>query len=280
MFVLLTIPGLDPIFLMSGLISMPHKDPTRNARMIKILPHRFLPEYDYAIWIDGNIKISADRHYINNLLKNCLGESGIALYRHPDRTCIYKEAEACIDLNKDDPQLIKEQMDTYRSGGYPINNGLVMSCVVIRDNKSPEIMKLSKDWWNELKNFSRRDQLAFNYITWKNNIKYGIIPGNAYGNKHFLRIRHKVKKSISSMDELIEYKNMEIEELRRELSFIKKSIFWKIAGSLIRFEKILFKIISNPFLMMKKAYKVIKREGIKMFFVYLFRKSKRFLNQE
>ena len=31
-----------------------HSDPCRSAKAFKILPHKFLPEYDYSVWIDGN----------------------------------------------------------------------------------------------------------------------------------------------------------------------------------------------------------------------------------
>ena len=34
-----------------------YNDNTRVARKYKILPHRFLPEYDLSIWIDGNFII-------------------------------------------------------------------------------------------------------------------------------------------------------------------------------------------------------------------------------
>ena len=43
-----------------------YSDNTRNAKKYKILPHRYLKEYDYSIWIDGNILVISD---IRDLVK-------------------------------------------------------------------------------------------------------------------------------------------------------------------------------------------------------------------
>ena len=34
-----------------------YDDNTRTARKYKVLPHRWFPEYDYAIWQDGNFQV-------------------------------------------------------------------------------------------------------------------------------------------------------------------------------------------------------------------------------
>ena len=37
-----------------------YSDPNRNAKKYKILPHRYLKDYDYSIWIDGNFTVLFD----------------------------------------------------------------------------------------------------------------------------------------------------------------------------------------------------------------------------
>ena len=32
-----------------------HDDPVRDAKRYKVLPHRFLKEYESSVWVDGNI---------------------------------------------------------------------------------------------------------------------------------------------------------------------------------------------------------------------------------
>lgn len=246
-------------------------DPTRNARMHKVLAHRFLPEYEYTIWVDGNIIVNADYPYIQNLIDTYLKKTDIAMFKHPDRNCIYKEGDACIDLKKDAPDLIKKQLDNYREKGYPINHGLIMSSVVLRKNLSPNVIKINEEWWGEISNYSRRDQLSFNYVSWKNNFKYGIIPGNAYEDDHFIRINHKIRESIASFDDLIKIKNDEIEKLNKEMTMIINSNFWKIQKIYLKSKN----LMRNPFLYTKRAIRVLKREGILKLIKYACIKIKR-----
>ena len=41
----------------------------RNARKYKSLPHRFLSEYEYSVWVDGNATTRGD---VNTLIDNYL----------------------------------------------------------------------------------------------------------------------------------------------------------------------------------------------------------------
>ena len=56
-----------------------HGDPTRNARMYKILPHRFLGEYKYSVWVDGNVLVRGD---VNELIDTYLKDVRVAAYDH------------------------------------------------------------------------------------------------------------------------------------------------------------------------------------------------------
>ena len=52
-----------------------------------------------------------------------------------------------------------------------------------------------EDWWLEIKHNSRRDQLSFNYIAWKNNFNFKYLDGDSRKNKYFLQTgRHKKRK--------------------------------------------------------------------------------------
>ena len=42
-----------------------YSDNTRNAKQYKVLPHRHLSDYEYSIFIDGNMTVRGD---INNLV--------------------------------------------------------------------------------------------------------------------------------------------------------------------------------------------------------------------
>jgi len=185
-------------------VAVSHDDPTRNARMYKILPHRFLGGYEYSVWIDGNMLIRGD---INELIDIYLKDSSVAVFdhryaRHRDReessdsrNCIYEEADILLELAargrvKDDPKLIKAQVERYRREGYPSLHGMLLSMVLLRRHNNPDVMRTMETWWNELKYGSKRDQLSFNYAVWKEKLNVTYIKDNVRNNEYFLNMPH------------------------------------------------------------------------------------------
>lgn len=80
----------------------------KKNRCIKILAHKYLPEYDFSIYIDGNISILGD---VNEFVKNnCNEKDGyVFIGKHPyGRKCIYDEAVALIELKKDKKEIIEK----------------------------------------------------------------------------------------------------------------------------------------------------------------------------
>ena len=52
-----------------------------------------------------------------------------------------------------------------------------------------------ESWWEEIKYNSKRDQLSFNYVAWKNGLKYNSIPGDIRNNSFFKQNgKHQGKK--------------------------------------------------------------------------------------
>ena len=176
-----------------------YEDPNRNAKKYKILPHRYLKEYDYSIWIDGNILVISD---IRDLVK----KSNYQVFDHnktilDPRDCIYQEYNAIMQLGqqsgnyKDNPQVMRKQVSRYLEEGYPQNNGLATNPILLRKHNDLDIMKTMEDWWVEIKYGSRRDQLSFNYVAWKNNFKFNYLEGDSRKNEYFLQTgRHKKRK--------------------------------------------------------------------------------------
>lgn len=171
-----------------------HLDQIRQCRKLKIMAHQFLPEFDYSIWVDGNLAIIGN---IDELIDQCFvqGKHEFYTFKHPWRDCIYKEAKECNKQGKDSEKIIRKQMKLYRAKNYPENNGLIESNVLFRSHHSSAVMKIMEQWWNEVSNYSRRDQLSFNYIAWKNNFHYGYLPGNSRGESNYFlhRYEHIVK---------------------------------------------------------------------------------------
>lgn len=145
-------------------------DPVRTAKKPKILPHVYFPQPGWSVWVDGNIELLVSPHELIDEVRD--HGATIGVFRHPDRRCIYKEAARCISASKDDPSLIISQMERYREEGYPADNGLAECNVIVRHHSDPLVQKVMSDWWREIRTGSRRDQLSFNYVIWKNSYGY------------------------------------------------------------------------------------------------------------
>jgi hypothetical protein len=179
-----------------------YEDPTRNARKYKILPHRWFPDYDVSLWVDGNILI---RGNVDELIDKYLVETSLAVHDHNQnqldpRDCVYKEAQIILHFGKingnykDDPNLIIPQMEKYYKEGYPQNNSLAVTMQLLRKHNTPECIKAMELWWEEIKYNSKRDQLSFNYTMWKTQIPFVYFHGDSRDNKYFLHTgKHKGK---------------------------------------------------------------------------------------
>lgn len=145
----------------------------KNARWHKINAHVLFPEYDYSLWVDGNIVIQSKKFFerINSLIKKNVK---ISVPLHPVRNCIYDEAKIIKDLKIDNKNTVNREMCRMRRLHYPRQNGLNETCIILRQHNNNKIIYAQKKWWKMVKNYSKRDQLSFNWAMWDN--KINIMP--------------------------------------------------------------------------------------------------------
>ncbi|MFQ6729651.1 MAG: glycosyltransferase [Alphaproteobacteria bacterium] len=145
------------------------KDKIRNARWHKVHPEKLFPNYDFSIWIDGNLDVLNEKLFqkFDNFKKK---HAIIWTYKHPLHDCVYDEADLCLKLKKDFPEVIHKQVDFLRSEKYPEHNGAAETGIVIRNHSNKQYAKIADTWWNMISKFSRRDQLGFGYALWKHGL--------------------------------------------------------------------------------------------------------------
>ena len=174
----------------------PESDPTRCARKYKILPHHYFPEYERSIWMDGNYLFVGD---IDDLMEKTLRNHNMAYFDHrssvaDSRDCVYEEYASIIELGrasgsfKDDPVVMRKQVERYRAEGYPAHNGLIFSSVLIRRHHAEDVVATMERWWRELSQGSKRDQLSFNYAAWKESLTATVISENVRDNRWFFQV--------------------------------------------------------------------------------------------
>jgi hypothetical protein len=181
-----------------------YEDNNRNAKRFKILPHRYFEDYEYSVFIDGNMTV---RGNLDKLIEKYLSDANVAFFSHNNnnldaRNSAYDEAQTIFDLGeknmkispdrgilnyKDNPYVIQKQMERYRILRYPANDGLITGMVILRRHNEKDCIETMEDWWTEIKYNSKRDQLSFNYCAWKNDLKFNYMDGDSRDNEYFYR---------------------------------------------------------------------------------------------
>lgn len=145
-------------------------DPRRNSRVPKLLASKFV-DTEYSIWIDGNIRILKDPL---ELAQKYLSYTDLAVYKHPNRDCIYDEAKVCAVRRLDDPEIIIAQAKAYEDDGYAKHKGL-NECGIIFRRHTPKIEAFENEWWAQYTRHSRRDQISFMYAADKVGLRFNSI---------------------------------------------------------------------------------------------------------
>ena len=143
----------------------------RTARHYKTLAHRYLPEADTWLWVDDNVRARIHPRLVIDQDPNEL-----VVQRHWKRKCVYEEVAACIEQEKDDPELLRAQGARYRQAGMPELWGLAQTGVLIRRN-TPAIREFNEMWWDEITRGSCRDQVSFPFVSWKLGLQWSILAG-------------------------------------------------------------------------------------------------------
>ena len=142
------------------------------TRYFKLFPHLFFKDYELSIYIDASYIIKGD---LNELLLKTLNPSfNLYILQHPYRNKVFQEFVAVIKFKKDTKKSVNKVKKKYIKEKFPDNLGLTQNCLIIRNHNNKIIIKLMKIWWNEIKNYSYRDQLSLNYAIWKLNLNIKI----------------------------------------------------------------------------------------------------------
>ncbi len=150
-------------------------------RYIKMHPEKLFSEYKFSIYIDGNIRPVTDFTEFIQRLPKC----GIATFRHPNNDCVYQEGKNCVSAKKAKADEIKKHLNYLRDNGMPSHNGLAHCALIVREHNNEMCKKIMDDWWKQYKNHSKRDQISFAYVLFKQGIQVKeitILGDNLYKN--------------------------------------------------------------------------------------------------
>jgi len=160
-------------------------------RYIKMHPYEFFMAYDYAVYVDGSIQIVSDITGLINLVSE---ENGVAVHRHVERDCIYKEAEICKIFRKGNYKKIEDTVSDYKSKGFPKDYGMVECSIIVYTIENAKAKNIIDEWWEEYMNKKcGRDQIIFPYVLWNHQMSIDDIAtlgNNIYINSKICYIDH------------------------------------------------------------------------------------------
>ena len=80
--------------------------------------------------------------------------------------------KAVAYFQKESRNLTRIIKKRYNEENFPDNNGLAETCLIVRKHNDLNCIDFMTQWYEEIKLYSHRDQLSFNYIYWKTRYKY------------------------------------------------------------------------------------------------------------
>ncbi len=171
------LPGWDVRVVDPG---MSH--PVAQNRAIKLLPHRYLSEYDASLYVDANVIFLGDP---GAMIRQWLRGKPFVAWRHPLRSDVYDECEAILAGLRNDPSAILAQHAFFEQEKLPHHTGLISCGFLWRDHRDAGVRQLMELWWDHVSRFGRRDQPGLGYLMWKTGIRPQVMPrrlGTIYEN--------------------------------------------------------------------------------------------------
>jgi hypothetical protein len=156
------------------------------AKDPKMQPHRWVRHWRRSIWIDASVQILTSK-FITTALDAM--NDGLAFFAHPDRDCIYDEAELSKTIAKYDPSQIDAQIQRYRAEGFPEHAGLWACGIIAREHKRP-VKRLGGRWLDRCRTESVQDQISLPPLLRSMRINPGTIPGNLWDNELIRVVDH------------------------------------------------------------------------------------------
>lgn len=166
------------------------KSNIEKNRYCKMFPNQFFNNYDYSIYVDGNVLITSD---LTPLIKT-LDEYPISMHSHKNRNCVYDEIDACIKKNKGNKSELINHKKLLLANNVPLNFGLLEATVIARKHHDSVCKSLMNQWWNEFVKYSKRDQISLIDVIWKNNVdikKIATMGDNIFKNNMFIIFSHR-----------------------------------------------------------------------------------------
>lgn len=136
---------------------------TKSVAVIFNRAHKMFPPQaqPWTLYLDGSM---TPNEIVAPIVDGWLENHYMALFKHPHRTCVYAELQACVRRGKCGAREAKITEEYLRDRKIPEDGGLFACGVIARRSPLPSpIERLMRRWWREfmfLSSSCPRDQIA------------------------------------------------------------------------------------------------------------------------
>ncbi len=176
-------------------------DPVRAARLVKILPHRFLKDYDYSVFIDGNRILNQPMSDYVGRFENadllCLGSLSADVYSAAEVLLGIEEDPETLDmlakppLSDDEKTRLESQMVEWYEYDLPRQSGNPGTAILGRRHNDKKIIDVMETWAQHTLDFSAEDELGLplachrHRAEWTEGLSRRVVPPNTYSEASF-----------------------------------------------------------------------------------------------
>lgn len=132
-------------------------DPVRSQRLLKILGHPVLDEFETTLYVDNAVTLRSTPSVV---LDAWLGDRDLAVPAHSYRTTILDEFDEILRLRYDDPARVYEQLVAYASHHAEALDVRPHWTAILARRRTPEVLAAMRVWADHVLRYSRRDQLS------------------------------------------------------------------------------------------------------------------------
>lgn len=153
----------------------------KSSRYIKCRPDLIFSDYEASVYLDANLIVKIN---LLQCVPDILANTDYAVFKHPRGiTSGYDDGQRCIRQRRADPSVIVKQLEYYKQCGYEDKYGIIPACgILVRRHNKKDVVDFGSAWWDQILEYSERDQISWPFLRWRMNLKHAWIGDPGVGN--------------------------------------------------------------------------------------------------
>ncbi|MDR1320383.1 MAG: glycosyltransferase [Gracilibacteraceae bacterium] len=151
-------------------------DPVRRARLVKILAHRFLTDYEYSVYTDANRVILGDMETFvqggaddfvcleGGATDPCAAAAAFLAARPSDDPCALEDPPV---IEEGEAERLRSQIERWQAAGLPRPCGCPSTALLGRRHNAPAVAAVMEAWAHEVLTGSAWDEFALPYACFR-----------------------------------------------------------------------------------------------------------------